>query len=71
VSDTLFVLGRDREGDGFEPGARVQFKCDRVERRLAYQPNVEDKPEFTALERELRSQFEHLLRLRIRARRRR
>lgn len=60
VSDTLFVLGRDREGDGFKAGAHVQFKYDLVERGLAYQLHVEDKPEFTALERELRAHFRHL-----------
>lgn len=60
VSDTLFVLGRDRENDAFKPGARVQFKYDLVERGLAYQLHVEDKPEFTALERELRAHFRHL-----------
>ncbi len=60
VCDTLFVMGRDREGDEFTPGARVQFKYDLVERGLSYQPNVEDKPEFTALERELRAHFRHL-----------
>lgn len=62
VSDTLFVLGRDRDEkrEGFVPGAHVQFKYDLVERGLAYQLNVEDKPEFVALERELRSHFRHL-----------
>jgi polar amino acid transport system ATP-binding protein/sulfate transport system ATP-binding protein len=60
VSDTLFVLGRDREGEKFKDGARVQFKYDLVERGLAYQLNLEDKREFAELERELRSQFRHL-----------
>jgi len=62
VSDTLFVLGRDLADDarGFKPGARVQFKYDLVERGLAYQIHVEDRPEFVALERELRGHFRSL-----------
>ena len=60
VSDTIFILGRDRKDDAFEPGARVQRTIDLVALGLAYQPNVEDRPEFDALERELRAHFTHL-----------
>jgi ABC-type nitrate/sulfonate/bicarbonate transport system ATPase subunit len=58
VSDTIFMIGRDRGKDGeFAPGARVVFTYDLVERGLAYQPGVVDKPAFIALERELRQNF--------------
>lgn len=65
VSDTLFVIGRDREigKDGeprFKPGAHVQFKYDLVERNLCYQLHLEDRAEFTALEKELRGHFRNL-----------
>jgi ABC-type nitrate/sulfonate/bicarbonate transport system ATPase subunit len=57
-SDTIFMIGRDRGAKGeMKPGARVLFSYDLVERGLAYQPGLVDKPTFTELERELRHNF--------------
>lgn len=60
VSDTLFLLGRDKKGDELVPGARVQLKYDLVERGLAYTVDIEKVPAFAEIERELRSHFRHL-----------
>lgn len=60
VSDTLFVIGRDRDRDGFMAGARVQKKIDLVERGLAWAADLENKPAFAALEREIRASFRNL-----------
>lgn len=61
VSDTLHMLGRTRKDDGkVVEGARVKWSYDMVERGLAYRENVEDTPEFTALEREIKSKFAEL-----------
>ncbi|HEU4408929.1 MAG TPA: ATP-binding cassette domain-containing protein [Polyangiaceae bacterium] len=60
VSDTLFVLGRRRDGDKIVPGASVMHKYDLVERGLAWRPDVQDAPEFAALEREIKAQFRTL-----------
>jgi ABC-type nitrate/sulfonate/bicarbonate transport system ATPase subunit len=60
VSDTIFMVGRDRDGSAegtLKDGARVVFTYDLVERGLAYQPGVADKPAFALLERELRQNF--------------
>jgi polar amino acid transport system ATP-binding protein/sulfate transport system ATP-binding protein len=61
VSDTLFMLGRDRsEGGQIIPGARIQATYDLVERGLAWRADVTELPEFVALEKELRARFRAL-----------
>ncbi|HEU4537869.1 MAG TPA: ATP-binding cassette domain-containing protein, partial [Polyangiaceae bacterium] len=60
VSDTLFVLGRDRDGDKLVPGARIQHTYNMVERGLAWRSDVQDAPEFAPLEREIKAQFRAL-----------
>lgn len=61
VSDTVFMLGRDRAADGkVASGARVQATYDLAARGLAWREDVEDLPEFAALEREIRGRFKVL-----------
>jgi NitT/TauT family transport system ATP-binding protein len=60
VSDTLFILGRDREGDKLVPGARIQHTYNMVERGLAWREDVQDAPEFGPLEREIKAKFRAL-----------
>jgi polar amino acid transport system ATP-binding protein/sulfate transport system ATP-binding protein len=61
VADTLWLIGRDRTPDGaLIPGARVVATYDLIARGLAWQPDVDRTPEFTALVRELEDRFESL-----------
>ncbi len=63
VSDTLFMLGRDRgEGGKVVSGARIQATYDLVERGLAWQADVhvEGQPAFVELEKEIKARFKQL-----------
>ncbi|MSP56706.1 MAG: ABC transporter ATP-binding protein [Myxococcales bacterium] len=61
VSDTLFMLGRDRTPDGkWLPGARIQETYDLVERGLAWRDDVMELPAFSSLEKEIRQKFKQL-----------
>jgi polar amino acid transport system ATP-binding protein/sulfate transport system ATP-binding protein len=61
ISDTVFMLGRDRAPDGkIVAGARIQAVYDLVEKDLAWRANVEDDPRFVALEHEVRARFKTL-----------
>lgn len=58
VCDTLFVLGRDRGDKGqIVTGAKVQKTYDLVALGLAWQENLEHKPELAALERDIKLRF--------------
>jgi ABC-type nitrate/sulfonate/bicarbonate transport system ATPase subunit len=58
VSDTIFMLGRDRTPDGkVASGARIQHCYDLVAEGLAWRPGVENDPRFIALEREVKERF--------------
>jgi polar amino acid transport system ATP-binding protein/sulfate transport system ATP-binding protein len=61
VSDTLFMLGRNR-GDGNKvlSGACVQHCYDLVVEGLAWRPGVEAEPRFRDVEREVRERFHAL-----------
>ena len=61
VSDTIFMLGRDRSADGkILPGARIQHCFDLVNEGLCWRPDIEHDPKFATLERELRARFQTL-----------
>jgi NitT/TauT family transport system ATP-binding protein len=61
VSDTLFMLGRDRTPDGkIIPGAHIQHTYDLVERNLCWTPDLELDPRFPPLEREIKQRFKEL-----------
>jgi ABC-type nitrate/sulfonate/bicarbonate transport system ATPase subunit len=58
VSDTIFMLGRDRAPDGkVAGGARIQHCYDLVAEGLAWRPGVEQDPHFVELEREVKERF--------------
>jgi polar amino acid transport system ATP-binding protein/sulfate transport system ATP-binding protein len=61
VSDHLLMLGRDF-GANKKPtcGARIKHDYDLVERGLAWQPDIQQKPVFTELEKELKARFRDL-----------
>lgn len=61
VADTIWLLGRDRNPDGTPiPGAYIQATMNLIERGLAWQPNIFDKPEFHQVAREIRNIFPRL-----------
>jgi polar amino acid transport system ATP-binding protein/sulfate transport system ATP-binding protein len=61
VADTIWLLGRDRDAQGqVIPGARIQAEYNLVERGIAWQPDVTERPEFTALLHEIRARFTKL-----------
>jgi NitT/TauT family transport system ATP-binding protein len=61
VADTIWLLGRDRNPDGTPiPGAYIQATMNLIERGLAWQSNVFDKPEFHQVAREIRNIFPRL-----------
>jgi ABC-type nitrate/sulfonate/bicarbonate transport system ATPase subunit len=61
VSDTVYMLGRDRKDDGkLIPGARVQATYDLVALDLAWKTDVQTLPTFVTLEREIKAKFRTL-----------
>lgn len=61
VSDTLWLMGRDRDEQGnVIPGARVIESINLIERGLAWRENITELPEFMALEAEIRRRFQTL-----------
>ena len=61
VSDTLWLLGRERDESGnIIPGANVQATFNLIERGLAWTPHVFDKPEFHQVAKDIRNIFPRL-----------
>lgn len=61
VSDTIWMLGRDRDEKGEPiPGARVQHEYNLVDRGLAWQKGITSTPAFMALLAEIREAFPRL-----------
>ncbi|MCE9558784.1 MAG: ATP-binding cassette domain-containing protein [Armatimonadetes bacterium] len=61
VSDTLWILGRDRDdSDKPIPGARIVKKYDLIELGIAWTKGNADLPEFVQLEREIKGLFPKL-----------
>jgi polar amino acid transport system ATP-binding protein/sulfate transport system ATP-binding protein len=60
AADTLHMLGRERKDGKIVPGAKVVATFDMVARGLAWRSDVQDAPEFHAMEKELRARFETL-----------
>jgi polar amino acid transport system ATP-binding protein/sulfate transport system ATP-binding protein len=61
VSDTLWLMGRDRDIQGQPiPGARIQEQFDLIERELAWHPDVTGTQAFADCVREVRAKFQVL-----------
>ncbi|HEY3331468.1 MAG TPA: ATP-binding cassette domain-containing protein [Capsulimonadaceae bacterium] len=61
VADTIWVLGRDRDGEGKPiPGARIQKSYNLIDCGLAYQEGISTMPEYLALRQEIRDLFQRL-----------
>ncbi len=58
ISDTLWLLGRNRDASG-QPiaGASIQQVYDLAGRGLAWDPDIESRPEFLTLAAELKARF--------------
>ena len=57
AADTLWLMGRDREGGRVVPGARVQETYDLIERGLAWRKDIRSSPEFGNVVREIHARF--------------
>jgi polar amino acid transport system ATP-binding protein/sulfate transport system ATP-binding protein len=58
VSDTLWLMGRDRDESGrVVPGARIQATYDLLERGLAWRKGITTTPEFLELLQEILARF--------------
>ena len=58
IADTLWILGRDRDAQGKPiPGARIQEVLNLAEMGLAWDPEVESRPEFFELSTRIKRQF--------------
>ena len=61
ISDTLWVMGRDRNEKGeIIPGAKIKYEYDLIERNLAWHTDIKKMPEFQNLCNELDSLFINL-----------
>jgi polar amino acid transport system ATP-binding protein/sulfate transport system ATP-binding protein len=61
ISDTLFMLGRDRDAAGkIVSGARIQKTYDLVDMGLAWRADLELDPGFPAIERQVKQAFKAL-----------
>jgi len=58
IADTLWLLGRNRDASGRPvDGASIQQTCDLAAMGLAWDPDVEARPEFRELAAELKARF--------------
>lgn len=61
ISDTLWLLGRDRDDQGkIIPGARIQKVYNLIDLGLAWRKNITSDPEFIKLVQEIREIFPRL-----------
>ena len=61
IADTVWVLGRDRDDKGNPiPGARIQEVLNLAEMGMAWDPEIETRPEFFELTKRIKRQFAEL-----------
>jgi ABC-type nitrate/sulfonate/bicarbonate transport system ATPase subunit len=60
MSDTVYMLGRERTNGKVVPGARIRAICDLVRLDLAWKPDVQTLQSFVTLEREIKARFRML-----------
>ncbi|HEX2210771.1 MAG TPA: ABC transporter ATP-binding protein [Longimicrobium sp.] len=61
VSDTIWLMGRDRDAAGnVIPGARIVDTIDLIEKGLAWQPDIRNRPGYIALVNEIKERFHTL-----------
>ena len=55
ISDHVYLLGRERDAQGNPiPGSKVMKEYDLIAEGLAYHPDIEDLPRFSAIRKEIR-----------------
>ena len=57
IADHLWLLGRQRDEKGKSLGANIKYQYDLIERGLAWEPNVADRPVFAETMKEIRAKF--------------
>jgi NitT/TauT family transport system ATP-binding protein len=61
VADTIWLMGRDRDAQGnVIPGARIVDTIDLIEKGLAWQPDIRNRPGYIALVNEIKERFHTL-----------
>ena len=61
VSDTIWLMGRDRDAQGnVIPGARIVDTIDLIERDLAWHPDIRTRPGYIELVNEIKTRFHTL-----------
>jgi NitT/TauT family transport system ATP-binding protein len=60
IADTLWLLGRDRDAAGNSLGARIQRTYDLAEMGLAWDPDIESRPEFFQIVKQIKAEFRRL-----------
>lgn len=61
IADTLWIMGRDRDAKGtIIPGSKIKHTYNLVDKGLAWQKNIELKPEFLDFVKEIKGLFPSL-----------
>jgi ABC-type nitrate/sulfonate/bicarbonate transport system ATPase subunit len=61
VSDTLWLMGRDRDAEGnVIPGARIVEEIDLIERDLCWHPDIRSRPGYAELVKQIKARFHSL-----------
>lgn len=61
ISDTLWVMGRDRTPDGqVIPGAYIKYIYDLLDADLAWHKNIQEDPRFVEVMKDIKSKFKTL-----------
>jgi ABC-type nitrate/sulfonate/bicarbonate transport system ATPase subunit len=61
VADTIWLMGRDRDAQGnVIPGARIVDTIDLIEKGLAWQPDIRNRPGYITLVNEIKERFHTL-----------
>jgi len=61
IADTVWILGRDRDEQGKPvPGARIQEVLSLAEMGMAWDPEIETRPEFFEMTKRIKRQFAEL-----------
>jgi NitT/TauT family transport system ATP-binding protein len=61
VADTIWLMGRDRDAQGnVIPGARIIDTIDLIEKGLAWQPDIRNRPGYITLVNEIKERFHTL-----------
>ena len=61
VADTLWIMGRDKDAKGnVIPGAKIKHVYNLVDKGLAWQKDIENKPEFLDFVKEIKGMFSSL-----------